>query len=209
MTNIVKFPKKEKRPKPVTSQRVFYIGYRYVGPTLCQEVQNLYLKRKGLKNGARRWAMVTYAKYDESDKRFYSIELEDCAENNVPDMLAEFDVDGDVTFKELEEMGWKGEVLYSAPITSIFHKTYDGIRFPYFAKPLAGNQFGTKIMAQSRSAVRFMKNKPLHSFTSYGDHDWVWMNLETFDGTEVKTKPVRLQNELPDGLIAKLKLKRE
>ena len=26
-------------------QRVFYIGFRYVGPFLCQDVQNIYLKR--------------------------------------------------------------------------------------------------------------------------------------------------------------------
>ena len=48
MTNIVNFPKKEKRSKPLPRQRVFYIGYWYVGPVLCQEVQRLYLKRKGL-----------------------------------------------------------------------------------------------------------------------------------------------------------------
>ena len=27
-------------------QRVFYVGYRYVGPMLCQEVQRIYLKKK-------------------------------------------------------------------------------------------------------------------------------------------------------------------
>ena len=209
MTNIIKFPQKQKRPAPLPSQRVFYIGFRYIGPTLCQEVQNLYLKRKGVKNGGRKWAMVTYAKYDESDKRFYSIELEDCDENGVPDMLANFGVDGDVTFKELQQMGWNGRVSYSAPVKSMFHKCYDGMKFPYFAKPLAPGQFGTKIMAQSRGAVRFLKDKPLHCFTSYGDHGWVWMNLETFDGTEVKAKPVKLQSGLPNSLIEKLHVKRK
>jgi hypothetical protein len=118
-------------------------------------------------------------------------------------------VDGDVTFKELQQMGWNGEVLYSAPVKSMFHKCYDGMKFPYFAKPLAPGQFGTKIMAQSRGAVRFLKDKPLHCFTSYGDFGWVWMNLETFDGTEVKAKPVKLQSGLPNSLIEKLHVKRK
>ena len=76
-------------------------------------------------------------------------------------------------------------------------------------KDIIGYQFGTKIMAQSRGAVRFLKDKPLHCFTSYGDHGWVWMNLETFDGTEVKAKPVKLQSGLPNSLIEKLHVKRK
>ena len=50
MNNILIFPKKEKRTKPLPRQRVFYIGFRYAGPMLCQEVQNIYLKRNGFKN---------------------------------------------------------------------------------------------------------------------------------------------------------------
>ena len=42
---IIKFPTKEKREKPLPRQRVFYLSFRYVGPMLCQDVQNLYLKR--------------------------------------------------------------------------------------------------------------------------------------------------------------------
>ena len=39
-------------------------------------MSTLYLKRKGLVCGTRRWSLVTYGKYDESDNRTYSIELE-------------------------------------------------------------------------------------------------------------------------------------
>ena len=56
----------------------------------CQEVQRLYLKRKGLKNGTRYWSVITYGKYDESNNRTYSIEIEQCEENDVPDMLDPF-----------------------------------------------------------------------------------------------------------------------
>ena len=76
MNNIISFPKKEKRAKPLPRQRVFYLGFRYVGPMLCQEVQNLYLKRNGMKKGVRWWSILTYGKYDENDSIEYSIELE-------------------------------------------------------------------------------------------------------------------------------------
>ena len=210
MTNIVNFPKKEKRSKPLPRQRVFYIGYWYVGPVFCQEVQRLYLKRKGLKNGTRYWSVITYGKYDESDNRTYSIEIEQCKENDVPDMLESFDLSNEVTFAELADMGWRGKVSYSAPVKSMFHKCYDGLRFPEFASPLKGNQFGTKIMAQSRSAESFLDGKPLHSYTEYGggDDGWVWMNLETFDGSNVEARPVKLNKDLPQSLLDELHYKR-
>ena len=50
----------------------------------------------------------------ESDSRTYSIELEECHENDVPEMLDRFKVGDEVNFAELEEMGWRGEVTKSA-----------------------------------------------------------------------------------------------
>ena len=211
MTNIVNFPQKEKRPLPMPRQRVFYIGYRYVGPMFCQDVQSLYLKRKGLKRGERWWAMITYGKYDESDSREYSIELEECLENDVPDMLDMFDVGNEVTFSELEDMGWQRQVMYSAPVKSIFHRCYDGLRFPDFVIPLKGPQFdGRKMGVQSGAAENRLDGKPLHSFTVFGSSGdaWVWMRLETFDGREVKVVPVRLKDQLPDNFTKKFLIKR-
>ena len=211
MTNIVNFPQKEKRPLPMPRQRVFYIGYRYVGPMFCQDVQSLYLKRKGLKHGERWWAMITYGKYDESDSREYSIELEECLENDVPDMLDMFDVGNEVTFSELEDMGWRRQVTYSAPVKSIFHRCYDGLRFPDFVIPLKGPQFdGRKMGVQSGAAENRLDGKPLHSFTVFGSSGdaWVWMRLETFDGREVKVVPVRLKDQLPDNFTKKFLIKR-
>jgi hypothetical protein len=210
MTNIVNFPKKEKRSKPLPRQRVFYIGYWYVGPTLCQEVQRLYLKRKGLKNGIRYWSVITYGKYDESDTRTYSIEIEECEENDVPDMLEAFDLDNEVTFSELANMGWRGRVTYSAPLKSMFHPCYDGLRFPDFVSPLKGNEFGTKVMMQSRGAEAFLSDKKLHAYTVYGGglDGFVWMNLASFDGREMKARPVRLHKDASESLLANLHCKR-
>ena len=122
MTNIVNFPKKEKREKPLPKQRVFYIGFRYVGPFLCQDVQNIYLKRNGLKNRVRTWSLITYGKYDENDYKEYSIELDSCVENDLPTLLDEFEVGEEVTFDELREMGWRGYTDYSAKIIEISKK---------------------------------------------------------------------------------------
>ena len=108
MTNVIRFPVKAKRTTPLPRQRVFYVGFRYVGPMFCQEVQQLYLKRKGLVDGKRYWAIVTYGKYDDGDRRDYSIELEECCEYDVPAMLNRFEVGEEVTFAELQEMGWRG-----------------------------------------------------------------------------------------------------
>ncbi len=122
MTNIVKFPKIEKQRKLLPRQRVFYIGFRYVGPFLCQDVQNIYLKRNGLKEGLRTWSLITYGKYDENDYKEYSIELESCEENDLPDLLNEFDVGNQINFDELRKMGWNGQVDYTAKIIKLFKK---------------------------------------------------------------------------------------
>ena len=210
MKNVIPFPIKAKRPSSLPRQRVFYIGFRYVGPMFGQDGHHLYLKRKGLVYGERWWAMITYGKYDENDSRTYSIELEECHENDVPDMLDRFEVGDEVNFAELEEMGWQGKVSHSATVKSMFHSCYDGLRFPSFVSPLSGNQFGTKVMAQSRSAEAFLSDKALHSYTCYGEGSdgFVWMNLQSFDGQKIKARPVRLNKDAPQDLIAKLHCER-
>ena len=119
MTNIVKFYLRKKLPQPLPRQRVFYIGFRYVGPFLCQDVQSLYLKRKRVIKGVRWWSIIRYGHYDENDSREYSIELDSCEENDLPDLLNEFDVGNQVNFDELREMGWRGQVECSATIIKI------------------------------------------------------------------------------------------
>jgi len=120
MTKIIKFPSKQKRSKPMPKQRVFYIGFRYVGPMFCQDVQSLYLKRNGLINDTRTWSLIRYGKYDENDYKDYSIELDKCQENDLPDMLDEFDIGNQVNFDELRDMGWKGVVYYEAKVENLF-----------------------------------------------------------------------------------------
>ena len=194
MTNVIKFPISQKQTSPLPRQRVFYIGYRYVGPMFCQDVQQLYLKRKGLVCGTRRWSLVTYGKYDESDNRTYSIELEECEEEAVLDLLERFEIRDEVTLAELHEMGWRGKGDHSAEIKSFFHKCYDGLRFPAFVEPLKRWSFGTKIMAQGHSAQKRLKDKPLYANTQFGpgDDGWIWMNIGRIDGLGVKAVPVRL-----------------
>ena len=101
---------------PLPRQRVFYLGVIYTGPELCQEVTTLYLKRHGKINGARKWSLITYGKYDEFDKRNYSLELDKCDEDNVPDMLCQYYIGNHITFNDLKKFGWNGNVYNEAKI---------------------------------------------------------------------------------------------
>ena len=117
---VIKFPRNIciplKYEKPLPRQRVFYIGIVYTGPPLCQDVTELYLKRHGKIDGKRKWSLITYGKYDEFDKRNYSIELDICDEDDVPDMLCQFYIGNHITFDDLRKFGWNGKVFNNAKI---------------------------------------------------------------------------------------------
>ena len=117
---IIKFPRNIciplKYEKPLPRQRVFYLGVVYTGPPLCQDVTELYLKRHGKINGARKWSLITYGKYDEFDKRNYSLELDTCDEDDVPDMLCQYYIGNHITFDDLRKFGWNGNVFNNAEI---------------------------------------------------------------------------------------------
>ena len=117
MSNIFKFPKKYKSQETFFPRnRIFCIGFRYVGPCFCDELQVLYLKRNGVLEGKRWWSMITYAKFEDYNTREYSIELEKCEEDDVPNMLDDFDMGEMVTYKDLRKMGWNGKIENSANI---------------------------------------------------------------------------------------------
>ena len=116
MTNVIKLSVPKNVTKNLPRQRVFYIGCRYVGPMFCQDIQHLYLKRKGIIHGTRWWGMNTYGKYDDCDSREYSLELEECEEEAVPDLLKMFEMESEVSFEDLRSMGWRGHHDYRAEI---------------------------------------------------------------------------------------------
>lgn len=105
MTNVITLPERERLPIGSQRQRVFYLGFVYRGPPLMQEVQDVYLKRHGRKDGIRRWSIITYSKYFEWDVRSYSLELANCEEDDVPDMIDEWYKPDEATFEDLWEMG--------------------------------------------------------------------------------------------------------
>ena len=117
---IIKFPRNIcvplKYEKTLPRQRVFYLGVVYTGPPLCQDVADLYLKRHGKINGKRKWSLITYGKYDEFDKRNYSLELDWCNEDDVPDMLCQYHIGNHITFDDLRKFGWNGNVINNAKI---------------------------------------------------------------------------------------------
>ena len=63
--------------------------------------------------------MITYGNYNESDSKESSIEIEECLEDDVPLMLDMFDVGNELSFADLEKMGWRGKALYSAKIIKL------------------------------------------------------------------------------------------
>ena len=117
---IIKFPRNIciplKYEEPLPRQRVFYLGVVYTGPPLCQDVTELYLKRHGKINSTRKWSLITYGKYDEFDKRNYSLELDTCDEDDVPDMLCQYYIGNHITFNDLRKFGWNGNVYNEAKI---------------------------------------------------------------------------------------------
>ena len=119
MTNVIKLPVPKTLSNKLPKKRVFYIGWRYVGPMFCQDVQHLYLKRKGVIHGTRWWGMITYGSYDDCDSREYSLELEECEEEAVPDLLRMFEMESEVSFEDLRNMGWRGHEDYRAEIIDL------------------------------------------------------------------------------------------
>ena len=104
---------------PLPRQRVFYLGIVYTGPAMCQEVTRLYLKRHGKKNGTRKWSLITYEKYDEYDQREYSIELDNCQEDDVPKMLCQYFIGEHISIDDLRTFGWNGKTNQNADIIKL------------------------------------------------------------------------------------------
>ena len=106
MSNIIKLPPDRRLSKPFPRQRVFNIGYSYSDPFLCQEDQQLYLKIRGPK-GDRWWQLIIYDKNDCKDKRKYSIAIEACRDDELPDMLHDWGFN--IIFQDLRDIGWEGK----------------------------------------------------------------------------------------------------
>ena len=123
MTKVLQFRKNTKQPKTYTPRRrVFYIGYRYVGPFLCQDIQHLYLKRHGWKNGKREWSMISYVRFQEDAIREYSWDWETCEEDDVQKMLEEFDMGDEVSIEQLRAMGWNGRIKGDGKVHYLYPK---------------------------------------------------------------------------------------
>ena len=120
---VIKFPRNVCVPLkyeiPLPRQRVFYLGIVYTGPAMCQDVTRLYLKRHGKKNGTRKWSLITYEKYDEYDQREYSIELDSCQEDDVPEMLCQYFIGEHISIDDLKTFGWNGKTKQNAKIIEL------------------------------------------------------------------------------------------
>ena len=102
MSNViqVKFPKQSKRKLP--RQRVFFLGYYYAGPPLCQSLEKLWLKRKP----NNRWVFQ-----QKMYGRVY--EQEEYHGDDLLTALEAIPFVDEVTLDELVKMGWyhQGKVI--------------------------------------------------------------------------------------------------
>ena len=108
---VLKFPRRKKVPLryPKPRQRVFYAGYRYTGAAMCQDVQQVYLKR----HGNDEWSLIFYFERRSWEiDRFKPIE--------VPLKLDEYRVHDAPTREELEKMGW-----CDPDDENVYHITFD------------------------------------------------------------------------------------
>ena len=105
-SNVRKLSKYIFNRRPLPKQRVFYIGYRYVGPMFCEEIQDIFLKREGKVNGNQKWSFITYPKCEESG-RYYSFQIDECFQDEVPKLIELLELEKVVTLKELRNMGWR------------------------------------------------------------------------------------------------------
>jgi hypothetical protein len=91
----VKGRSRRSRVDASTRRRVFYAGYRYVGPAFCQDVQQIYLKR----HGNEEWSLIFY---------FHgrSWELDRFAVDELLFKLDEHQIEDAPDCDSLEAMGW-------------------------------------------------------------------------------------------------------
>jgi hypothetical protein len=83
-------------------RRVFYAGHRYVGPALCQDVQQIYLKR----HGNEEWSLIFYF-------QGLSWELDRFAADDLLSKLDEHQVEVVIDYNSLEAMGWPNPNRYN------------------------------------------------------------------------------------------------
>ena len=64
--------------------------------------------------------------------------MDSCEEDDLPDLLNEFDVGNQINFDELRDMGWRGQVEYSAKIIKISENN----------KQLSSNQYDPNLLKE-------------------------------------------------------------
>ena len=100
MAQIISIHPHQKTPKfrHKPYQRVFYVGFRYVGPAFCQDVQRIYFKKMSFGRGCFQfyaggmaWLIEEFA-IEEFSSRLDELCLEDVISN-----------------EELAALGWKSD----------------------------------------------------------------------------------------------------
>ena len=120
MTNILLFPKQfTKVPKGYPRQQLFLAGKISDGPIYDKKVVYYYLRRNLRRgedtNKVKTWSLKIFHKQNVAGD-LKLIEIDNCNENEVIEMLVKWNLFSQVTYKKLHRMGWKGEIKNNAII---------------------------------------------------------------------------------------------
>ena len=105
MSNVVKFRRGKRIPfhRQKPRQRVFCLGYRYIGGDCCQSIQHVYLKR----HKHDQWSFVDYSEG-------YSCEFDWCDGSELMDRINEMHLEDPPSEHDLYNMDGKANISHGS-----------------------------------------------------------------------------------------------
>ena len=82
-------------------RRVFYLGYRCIGPMFCQDIQRVYLKR----HRDDEWSFLHY-------EEGYSFEFEHFKGPELLERLSLLRLEDEISMEQLRATGWRDPLDY-------------------------------------------------------------------------------------------------
>ena len=102
-------------------QRLFYIAKLLTGPPYNRYFEHYYLRRNDMVRGNKGWSLKIFGlkKKTDLEPKFYSISS--CDEDEVLEMLDQWKLSSQVSYKKLHRMGWRGKIKKSAKLFDLKH----------------------------------------------------------------------------------------
>ena len=117
MSEVIKFPEIIRLdPNRFHRQRLFYVGRVFEGPSYSCNYEDYYLRRNEKVRGNKGWSLKIFGlkKKTDLDPRMHAICS--CDDDELIEMLENWGLIDQITYKKLFWMGWRGKVKKSAKI---------------------------------------------------------------------------------------------